>query len=127
MRTVPHKSELGKGLKDEPTGWLFVIASLLSVALLLLMFSSARATRGEISSVDVEESGESVILQVPRPAYAEVAPDHSRGAAEQPNSVAAAHRSAPSRSADDSRPNRPSALKAALLHVMASLGDASHR
>ncbi len=47
MLTFPHKSELGRGLKGEPNGLLFVIASLLSIALLLLMFSSAHATRGE--------------------------------------------------------------------------------
>ncbi len=47
MRAFPHRSELGKGLKDEPNGLLFVIASLLSIALLLLMFSSAHAASHE--------------------------------------------------------------------------------
>ncbi len=127
MRIVPHKSELGKGLKNEQNGWLFVVASLLSIALLLLMFSSARATRGEISPTELEESGETRILQVQRTAYAEILPGDSIGAAEQPNSVAQLHRSAPPAPAGASLSNRRSALKAALLHAMVSLGGASQR
>jgi hypothetical protein len=126
MRMVPHKSELGRGLKNEPNGWLFVIASLLSVALLLLMFSSARATRGEIPPAEAEESRDAPTLQVPSLAYAEIAPEDAIGAAGQPNSVAAAHRSAPSRPADKAQSSRQSAL-AALLDVMAGLGGASNR
>ena len=106
MRMVPRKSELGKGLKDEPNGLLFAIATLISVALLLLLFSSARATRAQ--SIDPPSVSDGRI-----------------GADEQPNSVVGAGRTAGFESDERAAQNDQSALRAALLRVMASLRDSS--
>ncbi len=119
MRLIPHRSELGKGLKDEPTGLLFAIATLLSIALLLLMFSSARATRAEIAPINADEFA---VTPVPRAAYASDASDGRIGASEQPISVARQHPW--NRAESDGHPDAKNrgALRAAFLHVMASLG-----
>jgi hypothetical protein len=124
MRMVPHKSELGKGLKDEPNGLLFAIATLVSVALLLLLFSSARATRAEIIPERAQESGTMPSLEVSGAAYAA---ERLNGAVEQPNSVARMNSSPESGTRAGSDQGDENALRAAFLHVMASLGGADHR
>jgi hypothetical protein len=118
MRTVPHKSELGKGLKDEPTGLLFIIASLVSIALLLLMVASAKATRAEISPEKVEKTATISIVQTSDVVGTQNGAERLNGVAEQPNSVARAH----SRNGSDTNQSDGDALRAAFLRVMASLG-----
>jgi hypothetical protein len=113
MRMVPHKSELGKGLKDEPNGLLFVIASLLSIALLLLMVASAKATRAEILPEKVDKPATISAVQASSAVCAQNGAERLNGAPEQPNSVV--NGSGTGQPDDD-------ALRAAFLRVMASLG-----